>query len=282
MPGVVHHDVQPAVALHGVVDDPLPGVLAADVQLQGGAVHLVRHRGEVVPGGGDVDGDDGGAVAAQRAGNRCADSAGGTGHDGDLACERRLGVVRQLPGLRSDGQELPVHERRPAGEEEPHGPEGARTGGAGAVRAGGCRCRWRRRAVPWPANAAARPRPAGPRRRPASAASAARRETVMTRAFGARSRSEGAAVRTGFARSPGRPSSSRTRMNGAQLFLRHRMAPDVQVPGQQRGGQLIGAGAGALDQHRTVNQRLARLMAPQLAPAAASPVSARCPCRGRG
>ena len=80
---------------HGVVDDPLAGVVAADVQLQGRPVHLVGHRREVVAGGRDVDEDERGAVAVQGAGNRRADAAGGAGHDGDLARQRLLHVVRQ-------------------------------------------------------------------------------------------------------------------------------------------------------------------------------------------
>ena len=52
--------------------------------------------GQVVPGGRDVDDDDRGAVAVQRAGDRRADAAGGAGHDGDLAGQRLVGVVGQL------------------------------------------------------------------------------------------------------------------------------------------------------------------------------------------
>ena len=85
------------------------------------------------PAAGMSTSDERGAVAVQRAGDRGADAAGGAGHDGDLAGQRLLGVVGQLAGGGADGQELPVHERRAARQEEPQRPQGAGARGAGAV-----------------------------------------------------------------------------------------------------------------------------------------------------
>ena len=122
---VVHQDVEAAARLPGVVEDALPRVFPADVELQGGTPHLVRDLREVVPGGRDVDEDDRGAVAVQGAGDRGADPAGGAGHDRDLPGQGLLGVGGQLAGAGGDGQELAVDKSRAAREEEPERPKGA-------------------------------------------------------------------------------------------------------------------------------------------------------------
>ena len=79
--------------------------------------------------------------------------------------------------------------------------------------------------------------PSTPCRAAAAAGSAAStrraRDTVMTRAFGARSRSDVAAVSTGFSRSSGAGQFVQHQDDGAELLLGHRVAADIEVPGQQ-------------------------------------------------
>src|SRR5690606_18179311 len=111
-PCVVHDDVEVAVVGPDVLGDAAPGVLGGDVELQGGPADRVGHRGEVLPRGGHVDGDDAGAVPGQGPGDRLADAAGGAGDDRDLAGQRLLPVLGQGPGGGVDPHELAVDEGR--------------------------------------------------------------------------------------------------------------------------------------------------------------------------
>ena len=51
--------------------------------------------------------------------------------------------------------------------------------------------------------------------------------------------------------------------DGAELLLGHRVPAHVEVPGQERRGERVGAAAGALDQDGPGHERLARLVAAQ-------------------
>src|SRR5207244_13536493 len=83
-PGVGDHDLQPAVLGHGLVDQALDLLLAADVAGDG--------RRPRDPGGGllgqtlvDVGHDHGGALAGVGLGDGLPDPLAGAGDDGDLA-----------------------------------------------------------------------------------------------------------------------------------------------------------------------------------------------------
>ena len=144
--GVVHHDVEPAVAGAGVVEDAATGVRRGDVGLQRGAADLVRDRGERRAGRRDVDADDGGAVAREGAGDVGADAAGRPGDDGDLAgragCRRRRAPARRPPRPGRPGRRRTPSAPR-AGTRRCPGPRPR----SRRRRARGWR--WRRPAAPW-------------------------------------------------------------------------------------------------------------------------------------
>ncbi|MCY1241409.1 hypothetical protein D9M72_543060 [compost metagenome] len=91
-----------------MLDDPLPGVLPADVQLQRSPADRVCYGGEVVSGCGDVDDHQGGTVTVERAGDGRPDAACGPGHDGHLTGKRLFGVGGELTFPGCDGEGLAV------------------------------------------------------------------------------------------------------------------------------------------------------------------------------
>ena len=117
------------------LDDPLPGVVAADVQLQGRPVDLVGHGRQVLPCRRDVDEDDVGPVAAQGPGNRRADARGrhrSRRRPCRPAASPRRRAVRPAPELTvrncpSTNADRPERKNRNA-------PRCSRDGGPGAVR----------------------------------------------------------------------------------------------------------------------------------------------------
>ena len=96
-------DVDAAVPLAQVLDQPLPRVVRGDVELERRAADLVRDLGQLVAGRRDVDGDDVRAVPGHDAGDRRADAAGGTGDDGDLGGQ---GLLAVLTGGRSAAESV--------------------------------------------------------------------------------------------------------------------------------------------------------------------------------
>ena len=79
----------------------------------------VRGVGQLGPHRGDVEADDGGAVARQHLGDGRADPAGRTGDERDLAGQRALPVRGRRRGARADLDHLAVDVRGTAGEQEP-------------------------------------------------------------------------------------------------------------------------------------------------------------------
>ena len=202
---------------------------------------LVGNCRQVVAGGRNVDRHHGGAVPVKRPGNRRTDAARGAGHDGDLPGERLVGVVGQLPCCGSDPHELAVHKRGPAGEEEAQRSQGA----AGAV---GLTPSARRMPLPVaPARsslARERSSPSTPcraaadgRTRPPSGT----RETVTTRPFGGKVPQGGCCRQDRLFQVAGRFEGVEDQHDPAELFLGNGVAADVEVPGKQRGGELVGA-----------------------------------------
>ncbi len=189
------------------------------------------------------------------------------------------------PSRGADGEELPVDERGTAGQEEPQRAEGAGAGGAGAVGeqdavAGGAGAEFLGQRAEEPVHAL--PGRCGGRVAAGSAASAAARETVMTRAFGCQV-PEGRGGREHRLCQVLRAGQFvQHQDDGAELFLGHRMPADVEVPGQEG--------------RRPARRRRCRCPGPGRArsraagpaggaaapPAAAARASWRCPCRGRG
>src|SRR5699024_5317755 len=119
-PGVVHDDVEATVEALGVLDELRARVRGGDVDLERRATDPVGDLGERAAGGGDVDADDGGAVAGEDLGDGGTDAAGGTGDDGDLVRERSVpaGRLRQLPEGLADVDDLRRDVGRAPGEEE--------------------------------------------------------------------------------------------------------------------------------------------------------------------
>ena len=66
---------------------------------------------------------------------------------------------------------------------------------------------------------------------------------------------------TGCSRSSGRAQLVQHQNDGAELFLRDRVAADVEVPGQEGRGEAVGAAGGTLDQDGSLDERAAGLVA---------------------
>jgi hypothetical protein len=118
----VDHDVEAPVPLHRVLQDPLTGVLLADVQLERSAFDLVGHLGQMVAGRRDIHQHQCGAVAVQGPGDGSTNTPRCSGDNGDPSSQRFRGVLRKFPRRRRYFHELAVHKGGPAGKEEPDCP----------------------------------------------------------------------------------------------------------------------------------------------------------------
>lgn len=92
-----------------------------DVECERGAADLVGRLRQCFSGSGNVRGDDGGSVAGEDLGDGGTDTAGGSGDDGYLACERLVPRGRGLRVGVTDGDDLAVDECGLGREQEAEG-----------------------------------------------------------------------------------------------------------------------------------------------------------------
>jgi hypothetical protein len=94
----VDHDVERAVALPGVVDDPRPASGAVTSSCSAVPPSRFALRARLSPADGMSTPTTGRPVASEHLGDRRADPPSGAGDDGDLAGQRGMPVVRATAG----------------------------------------------------------------------------------------------------------------------------------------------------------------------------------------